>query len=71
MPAVNFELLYDATVNELMRCCLMRPSFDDRNTVGTRYVLIAMRTLSMRTKAVLQVHALQDAIKIDQRSDGP
>jgi hypothetical protein len=44
----------------------------DRNTVGTRYVLIAMRILvdPNDPNDVQQVHRLQDAIRIEQRSAG-
>jgi hypothetical protein len=44
----------------------------DKNTVGTRYVLIAMRTLvdPNDSKDVEQVHRLQDAIRIEQKSVG-
>jgi hypothetical protein len=44
----------------------------DRNTVGTRYVLIAMRILvdPNDPNDVQQVHRLQDAIRIEQQSAG-
>jgi hypothetical protein len=44
----------------------------DKSKVGTRYVLLAIRTLVNPNdpKDVAQVHALQDAIKIDQKSTG-
>ncbi|HEY4135202.1 MAG TPA: DUF1254 domain-containing protein [Alphaproteobacteria bacterium] len=43
-----------------------------RNKIGTRYVVIAVRTLVDPAKPddVKQVHALQDAIKAEQRSSG-
>jgi hypothetical protein len=48
-----------------------RYSFDG-NTVGTRYVLIAIRTLvdPNDPNDVQQVHKLQDAIKVEQQSAG-
>ena len=44
----------------------------DRKTVGTRYALIAVRTLGDPNdpKDVQQVHALQDATKLSQKSSG-
>ncbi|MBR1122221.1 DUF1254 domain-containing protein [Bradyrhizobium lablabi] len=44
----------------------------DRKKVGTRYVLIALRTLvdPNDPKDVAQVHALQDATRISQKSPG-
>jgi hypothetical protein len=44
----------------------------DKNKVGTRYALIAIRTLvdPNDAKDVQQVHALQDAIKLSQPSRG-
>jgi hypothetical protein len=44
----------------------------DRRKVGTRYVLIALRTLvdPNDPKDVAQVHALQDATKISQKNAG-
>src|SRR5262245_37152248 len=44
----------------------------DRKTIGTRYALVAIRTLVDPGSAddVKQVHALQDAIKIDQKEAG-
>jgi hypothetical protein len=44
----------------------------DRNTAGTRYVIVAFRTLvdPNSPKDIEQVHALQDAIKIEQKSAG-
>ena len=43
-----------------------------RDKVGTRYVLVGVRTLidPANPKDVEQVHALQDAIKIEQKSRG-
>ena len=43
-----------------------------REKVGTRYALIAVRTLTDPTKPrdLEQAHALQDAIKVDQRNPG-
>lgn len=44
----------------------------DRKRAGTRYVLIALRTLvdANDPKDVRQVHALQDAVRISQRGRG-
>ena len=44
----------------------------DRNGVGTRYVATAVRTLVDPSSAsdVQQVHALQDAVRVDQRIAG-
>src|SRR5262245_5495585 len=44
----------------------------DRKTVGTRYVLVGIRTLVDPSSPddVKQVHALQDAIKVDQKEAG-
>ena len=44
----------------------------DKGNVGTRYVLVGIRTLVDPNDAndVKQVHALQDAIKIDQQGTG-
>jgi hypothetical protein len=44
----------------------------DRKKVGTRYVLIGLRTLvdPADTKDIAQVHALQDAIKVSQKDPG-
>jgi hypothetical protein len=44
----------------------------DRDHIGTRYVLAAIRTLvdPADAKDVEQVHALQDAIKVEQASTG-
>jgi len=44
----------------------------NKETVGTRYVVVAVRTLIDPTNPddVKQVHALQDAIKVDQKSAG-
>jgi hypothetical protein len=44
----------------------------DKNTVGTRYVAAAIRTLVDPAEAsdVQKVHALQDAIAVDQKSVG-
>jgi hypothetical protein len=44
----------------------------DKNKVGTRYVLIALRTLvdPNDPKDVAEVHALQDATKISQKNSG-
>lgn len=44
----------------------------DRNKVGTRYVLIALRTLvdPADPKDVAQVHALQDATRVSQKDPG-
>src|SRR5262249_22187775 len=44
----------------------------DRKQVGTRYVLIALRTLADPNdpKDLEQVHALQDATKVSQKSQG-
>jgi hypothetical protein len=43
-----------------------------REKIGTRYVVIAIRTLvnPADPKDVEQVHALQDAIKVSQKSIG-
>jgi hypothetical protein len=43
-----------------------------RDGIGTRYVLVAVRTLvdPNDPKDVVQVHALQDAIKIEERDPG-
>jgi hypothetical protein len=43
-----------------------------KEKIGTRYVLVAIRTLVDPTdpKDVQQVHALQDAIKVEQRNSG-
>ena len=43
-----------------------------REKIGTRYVLVGVRTLvdPANPKDVEQVHALQDAIKVEQRSPG-
>lgn len=43
-----------------------------KETIGTRYVLIAVRTLvdAENTDDIGQVHALQDAIKVSQKSAG-
>ena len=44
----------------------------DRNKAGTRYVLVALRTLvdPNDPKDVEKVHALQDAIKVSQKAPG-
>ncbi|KGT76031.1 DUF1254 domain-containing protein [Bradyrhizobium japonicum] len=44
----------------------------DKNKVGTRYVLVALRTLvdPNDPKDIEKVHALQDAVKISQKSSG-
>ena len=44
----------------------------DRKKVGTRYVLIGLRTLvdPADPKDIAQVHALQDAIKVSQKDPG-
>src|SRR5262245_25728175 len=44
----------------------------DRKTIGSRYALVAIRTLVDPSSAddVKQVHALQDAIKLDQKEAG-
>jgi hypothetical protein len=44
----------------------------DREKVGTRYVMVALRTLSDPTDAkdIQEVHALQDAAKITQKNSG-
>jgi hypothetical protein len=44
----------------------------DRKTVGTRYALVGIRTLVDPSSPddVKQVHALQDAIKVDQKEAG-
>src|ERR1700752_376070 len=44
----------------------------DKNKIGTRYVLIGIRTLvdPNDRKDVAQVHALQDAIKVSQLATG-
>jgi hypothetical protein len=44
----------------------------DRSTIGTRYVLIAMRTLvdPNDPQDMEEVHKLQDAIRVEQESDG-
>src|SRR6202451_3866606 len=43
-----------------------------RDKVGTRYVAVAIRTLvdPVNPKDVQQVHALQDAIKVNQKAPG-
>ena len=44
----------------------------DKDTVGTRYVAVAIRTLvdPADPKDLKKVHALQDAIKVEQASPG-
>jgi hypothetical protein len=48
------------------------PHTIDKNTVGTRYALVVMRTLvdPDDQKDVAEVHKLQDAIKVSQKSAG-
>lgn len=48
------------------------PHTIDRNTAGTRYVVTAFRTLvdPGNTEDLAQVHALQDAIEVDQAGAG-